>query len=141
MLAVFNFYILFFLQSMGQSKCNYHFISDIIKSFLLVHDFLNPLLLLLKSMVVIIHLYTSALIETGIDFLTSDNSATLKCLIFFLLNLKTDDPVTNLLVREEIKHRSLPADWCQDLVNTMSCQRCESFVRVDFFFFYFERLD
>lgn len=79
-------------------------------------------------------MYISALIEMSIDFLTSDDFATLKCLIFFLLNLKTGDPVTNLLVEEEIKHGSLPADWCQDLVNTVSCRLGESFVSVGFVF-------
>lgn len=122
---------------MGQSKCNYHFISDIVKSFLLVHDFLNPSSLL-KSMVVIIHVYIHVYQCTNWNEHRFLNKWRFRYLevsnIFFLLNLKTGDPVTNLLVGEEIKHRSLPADWCQDLVNTVSCRLGESFVSVGFVF-------
>lgn len=57
------------------------------------------------------------------------------CLIFFLLNLKTEDQVIYLLVREEIKHRPLPVDWCQDPVNTLACQPRQSFDSVDFILF------
>lgn len=82
-------------------------------------------------------MYISALIEMSIDFLTSDDFATLKCQFFFFIKSKNGDPVTNLLVGEEIKHRSLPADWCQDLVNTVSCRLGESFVSLGFVFFCF----
>lgn len=58
------------------------------------------------------------------------------CLIFFfLLNLKTEHPVIYLLVREDIKHWPLPADWCQDPVNTLACQPRQSFDSVDFILF------
>lgn len=57
------------------------------------------------------------------------------CLIFFLLNLKTEDQVIYLLVREEIKNRPLPVDWCQDPVNTLACQPHHSFDSVDFILF------
>lgn len=73
----------------------------------------------------------------GIDFFTSDNSTSLIIVsnIFFLLNLKTKDQVIYLLVREEIKHRPLPVDWCQDPVNTLACQPRQSFDSVDFILF------
>lgn len=72
----------------------------------------------------------------GIDFFTSDDSTSLINVsnIFFLLNLKTEDPVIYLLVREDLKHRPLPVDWCQDPVNTLACQPRQSFDSVDFYF-------
>lgn len=73
----------------------------------------------------------------GIDFFTSDDSISLINVsnIFFLLNLKTEHPVIYLLVREDIKHRPLPANWCQDPVNTLACQPRQSFDSVDFILF------
>lgn len=40
-----------------------------------------------------------------------------------------------MLVREEIKNRPLPVDWCQDPVNTLACQPRQSFDSVDFILF------
>lgn len=74
----------------------------------------------------------------GIDFFTSDDSTSLinvSNIFFFLLNLKTEDQVIYLLVREDIKHRPLPVDWCQDPVNTLACQPRQSFDSVDFILF------
>lgn len=76
----------------------------------------------------------------GIDFFTSDNSTSLIIVsnIFFLLNLKTEDQVIYLVVREEIKNRPLPVDWCQDPVNTLAFSPANPLIA--WILFYFERL-